>query len=322
VITNKITWDRVVYVTAKFVLMKLGRKPLAVHLEVTKNCGLRCNFCDYWRTGKEERLDDYLPVIQKLDPLSVVITGGEPLIRRDLSTIISRLKKGMNFVYLSLTTSGYLLTVDRGLDLWNAGLDHLTISLDFLGEEHDKNRGRKGLYQHIAGVAPRLVEAGVDNLVFNTMIMEDNLEMLPAIVKQANDWGCKVSFSTYHHLKVGNWSHRVKQERIARLQQVIDEILVLKRSLGNITNSDYYLERVPQFFNGNGGIPNCAAGTKLLQVTPDGHIKRCADKEVLGHWRSFDPSTVSPTSCTECWYACRGEAEAPLGVRRIIELNR
>ncbi|MBI3302242.1 MAG: hypothetical protein HYZ72_09250 [Deltaproteobacteria bacterium] len=44
-------------------------------------------------------------------------------------------------------------------------------------------------------------------------------------------------------------------------------------------------------------------------------------KEVLGHWTEFKPRTVKPTDCTDCWYACRGETEAPLGIRRIIELN-
>lgn len=321
-ITSKITWDRILYGTPKFFLMKLGRRPFTVHLEVTKNCGLRCNFCDYWRTGKEERLDDYLPILRKLDPLTVVITGGEPLVRKDLEAIINRIKRGMRFVYLSLTTSGYLLTVERGLALWRAGLDHLTVSLDFLGEEHDRNRGRAGLYQHIAEVIPALVREGVDNIVLNTIIMEDNLTMLPAIAKQAKDWGCRVSFSTYHHLKVGNWSHRVKEERLSELRGVIEELIGLKRTLGNITNSDFYLRRVPMFFAGNGGIGGCLAGIRLLQVTPDGHIKRCADKEVLGHWTEFDPRAVSRTSCTECWYACRGESEAPLGIRRIMELNR
>lgn len=76
-ITSKIGWREILYGAPKFFLMKMGRRPFAVHLEVTNNCGLHCNFCDYWKTGKETRLDDYVAILKKLDPLTLVITGGE-----------------------------------------------------------------------------------------------------------------------------------------------------------------------------------------------------------------------------------------------------
>jgi MoaA/NifB/PqqE/SkfB family radical SAM enzyme len=321
VITSKIGWREVLYGTPKFLLMKLGRRPFAVHLEVTKNCGLHCNFCDYWKTGKETRLDDYVAILKKLDPLTLVITGGEPMIRRDLPDIIRRIKAKMKFIYVSMITSGYLLTVEKGLALWDAGLDHFSISLDFLGEEHDRNRGRAGLFAHIADVAPKLVAAGVDNLVFNSVIMEDNLDHIIPLVHQAKAWDAKVGFSTYNERKNGNSAHRVTLRHLAKLEHVIAELLRLKRELCNITNSDYYLKKIPEYLRSENGIPGCIAGQKLLQVTPDGYIKRCADTEVLGHWSEFTPGTVAPTDCTDCWYACRGETEAPLGIKRIVELN-
>ncbi len=321
-ITKKIGWREVWYGTPKFFLMKLGRRPFAVHLEVTKNCGLRCNFCDYWKTGKELRLDDYAAILRKLDPLTLVITGGEPMIRKDLPQLVARIKRALGFIYISVITSGYLLTRDNGLALWNAGIDHFSISLDFLGEEHDRNRGRPGLFARIADTAPRLVAAGVDNLVFNTVVMEDNLDHLVPLVRQAKAWGAKVGFSTYNHRKNGNLEHRVTQRTYSKLETVVGELIGLKRELRNITNSDYYLSRIPEYFRSERGIAGCIAGRKLLQVTPDGYVKRCADTEVLGHWTEFSPRAVQPTECTDCWYACRGETEAPLGIRRILELNR
>jgi MoaA/NifB/PqqE/SkfB family radical SAM enzyme len=321
VITSKIGWREVIYGAPKFFLMKMGRRPFTVHLEVTKNCGLRCNFCDYWKTGREMRLEDYAAIVKKLDPLTLVITGGEPMLRKDLPEIIRRIKAELKFIYISMITSGYLLTVEKGLALWNAGLDHFSISLDFLGEEHDRNRGRTGLFAQIAEVAPQLVAAGVDNLVFNSVIMEDNLDHLAPIVRQAKAWGAKVGFSTYNARKNGNMAHRVSAPNLERLERVIDELLRLKRDLRNITNSDYYLKKIPEYFRSTTGLPGCSAGRKLIQVTPDGLLKRCADKEVLGHWTAFSPGAVKPTACTDCWYACRGETEAPLGIRRILELN-
>src|SRR5581483_5280235 len=154
-----------------------------------------------------------------------------------------------------------------------------------------------------------------------SVIMEDNLDHLAPLVRQAKAWGAKVGFSTYNARKNGNVAHRVSPPNLERLERVIEELLRLKRDLRNITNSDYYLKKIPEYFRSTTGLPGCSAGRKLIQVTPDGLLKRCADKEVLGHWTEFSPGAVKPTECTDCWYACRGETEAPLGIRRILELN-
>ncbi|RLB09321.1 MAG: hypothetical protein DRG59_02735, partial [Deltaproteobacteria bacterium] len=52
-----------------------------INLEVTKRCNARCDFCDYWKEPRGIELDDYVPVIKHLKPLSVSLTGGEPLLR-------------------------------------------------------------------------------------------------------------------------------------------------------------------------------------------------------------------------------------------------
>ena len=56
--------------------------------------------------------------------------------------------------------------------LMKMGRRLFSISLDFLGEGHDRNRGRPGLFAHLAEVAPKLVAAGIDNLVCNSVIMD------------------------------------------------------------------------------------------------------------------------------------------------------
>ena len=53
-------------------------------MEVTKLCNARCDFCDYWQTRNEERLKDYSDLIRKIDPLVVMVTGGEPMLRKDI----------------------------------------------------------------------------------------------------------------------------------------------------------------------------------------------------------------------------------------------
>jgi len=66
---------------------------LNINLEVTKRCNARCNFCDYWKEGTSSELQDYVPVVRKLKPLSVSLTGGEPLLRQDLAQVIASLRR-------------------------------------------------------------------------------------------------------------------------------------------------------------------------------------------------------------------------------------
>lgn len=56
--------------------------------------------------------------------------------------------------------------------LMKRGRRPFSISLDFLGEGHDRNRGRPGLFAHLAEVASKFVAAGIDNLVCNSVLMD------------------------------------------------------------------------------------------------------------------------------------------------------
>jgi MoaA/NifB/PqqE/SkfB family radical SAM enzyme len=322
VITNKLSFSDLLHGARKFLLMKAGRTLFSVNLEVTRRCNVRCSFCDYWKTkGPEQRLDDYGPLIHHLNPLHLTITGGEPLLRPDLEKIIRGIRRQTSFVYMNLITNGSLLSLERARSLWQAGLSQLSVSLDFPDERHDRQRGMPGLWRHLQEVLPQLGAAELDNLCLNTVIMNDNLEELLTIAEKAKEWKFKVSFSTYNPFKNNNRAHVIPEERLRRLEQVIGELLAWKRLHGNITNSDFYLENIPRYFS-KGAIAGCLAGRKWAQVSPDGTLRRCSEKESLGAWQAFRPHKIPFTACQECWYACRGEAEAPLGLKRIVELNR
>lgn len=295
--------------------------PFFINLEVTKQCNARCSFCDYWKTGKEERLDDYLPLVKKLSPLHVSITGGEPLLRKDIAQIIRRLREG-DFVYLSLITNGKLLDEAKAREIWDAGLHQLGVSLDFLDERHDEYRGINGLFQHLSDLIPRLSRSGgIDNLSIQTIIMEENLDQIIPIAEKAAEWGVKVSFSTYCSQKNLNESGKIQGEKIEKLRHVVRELLQAKKRLGNILSSDFYLGKIPEFFE-NGSMEGCLAGMKWIQITPDGGMKQCSEFPVAGKWTDYRSGFFKPVTCAACWYSCRGEAQNPLTIKRIMELNR
>jgi MoaA/NifB/PqqE/SkfB family radical SAM enzyme len=291
-----------------------------INLEVTKRCNARCDFCDYWRQDHPEELADYTPLVKKLRPLAVSLTGGEPLLRTDLAEIIASLRRNFGFLVIGLVTNGLLLTPERGRELWQAGLSELSISLDYLDERHDRDRGLPGLARHILDVAPALTAAGIE-VIFNVVIKKGNYREIPAILERAGALGAKVSLSAYNPWRIHNDRHMLTAADLPELRRVLAAVKALKGRLGNIATGDYYLDRIPEFFQ-NRGIPGCTAGLNWLQVTPDGLLKRCSDQPVAGHFSQWRPGLFAPTDCERCWYSCRGAAQEPWTLGRFVEMSR
>lgn len=298
---------------------KARRIPPLINLEFTKRCNARCSFCSCWQVGSGDELADYAPIVRMIRPVMVSISGGEPLLRKEYPELIRGMRPYCH--YLSIITNGALLNEDSARCLVESGIDHISVSLDYLGKKHDEMRRVEGLFDHLAGVIPKLTAAGY-RIVLNTVIMESNLDEILPLAYQAKEWGAMVSYSAYCALKRDNEGEMVRQSRYPQLVGIIREIRVLKRKLRHIKNSDYYLTGLPVYFR-DGSMPNCKAGYRWLQVTPDGYIQPCSELPRICHYTEFDRGRLKAAKCTRCWYTCRGESEAqPLRPKRLWELIR
>ena len=158
------------------------------------------------------------------------------------------------------------------------------------------------------------------NVVLNTIIMDSILDQVIPIAHQAIQWNASVSYSAFCTLKSHTEDGMVDDARIQQLDEVVSELKSLKRVLKNIKNSDYYLAQVTRYFQ-KGIISNCQAGFKWVQVTPDGYIQQCSEMPRICHYSEYDHSKMKKVACAKCWYACRGESEAPhFNPQRIREL--
>jgi MoaA/NifB/PqqE/SkfB family radical SAM enzyme len=297
-----------------------GQRLRHLTIEVTKRCNARCEFCDYWREPRGEELADYAPIVRRFNPLVVTLSGGEPLLRPDLEAVIRRIRAADSAVYLALVTNGALLTAERAARLRDAGLDQLSVSFDYPDERHDRARGIPGLGARIRGLLPALAATGFDSVGFNTVIKNDNLEDIPAILEIARGAGVRVGFSAYCALKTGDDRLLVSGENREKLRVAVAQIKEAKARHRITRSSDYYLDRVEEYFAGR-TIHGCQAGISWIQVTPSGAIKPCSELPVVADdYRSYDPRRAAPVSCTSCWYSCRGESQAPLDLRRLRDL--
>jgi MoaA/NifB/PqqE/SkfB family radical SAM enzyme len=306
---------------AKYGWLVARRRPILLHFEVTLRCNARCSFCDYWKTDPSARrteLESFAEAARFFNPMLVTFTGGEPLLRSDLESLVAAVARAIRLKYVMLITHGAMLSPERARALWAAGVNQFNISLDYLDGRHDAARGIPGLTAKLFATLSRLREIGIDNVRFNTVIRNDNLDQIMPIVQRARELGYGVNLSLYTNAKNGNRRYLLGAEQQASLEALVAELLAFKRRRrGVITNSDYYLAQIPRYVRGEIREP-CRSGIRTIHVDPTGRVKRCPDFPTDFHWRDYRP--YSPIDCNACYYACRGEAQAPLRLSRIRDV--
>ena len=138
-----------------------GRVHTDLRISVTDRCNLRCTYCmplDVAFKPREELLS-YEEIVRVarvaagLGIRSIRITGGEPLVRRDVADLVGQLVTIPGIEEVSLTTNGLLLG-EQAADLRRAGLHRLNVSLDALNEDlFEQIARRQGLDRVLAGLA-------------------------------------------------------------------------------------------------------------------------------------------------------------------------
>lgn len=306
---------------AKYAWLSMRRMPMLVHFEVTMRCNARCGFCDYWQTPASEKaneLTSFADAARHFSPMMITFTGGEPLLRRDLEELVRAVREASRLTYITLITHGGMLSLERARALWDAGIDQFNISLDYLDGRHDVARGIPGLTQKILSTVQAMRADGIDGIRFNTVIKNDNVDQLLPIVERAAALGIGVNFSLYTDFKNGNKDHLIGDDERTSVTRAVEQLMAYKRAnRGVITNSDHYLSTIPEYLRGELPGP-CDSGNRTIHISPTGTVKRCPDFPLDGHWRDY--RGYAPINCDACYYACRGEAQAPLEPSRALDM--
>lgn len=304
----------------KFIDVHLGKRPLTVSIEITKRCNARCDFCDYWKITDRDEMTDFTDVVRRFDPLVVVFTGGEPMLRRDLLPIVKSIKTLPGFRYLTLLTHGGFLSEQKIRDLVAAGINQINISMNYPDARQDKERGIPGLFEKLASTVPTMVKEGYNVFTFASMLMVDNMHDAEPLIRLAHSWGINIAFSGYNDLKNGNQAHFVSREKLDEFRLVCAHIKRLKRELKNVVSSDYFLDTLPTFYEKR-DLGGCQAGKHMVHVTPKGMVQPCAELPPVAHYTEFLPGAYQGPNCGKCFDACRAEVEAPVTLRRLGELT-
>lgn len=297
--------------------------PLNITLELTRRCNARCDYCNHWQEQRqtEQDLADYVGVVRRFRPFSVTICGGEPFMRKDALAIIRAVVEEPGWRYVSIITNGWFLSEERAQKLIDTGIDQINVSLNFPDERQDTDRNLPGLFKRISHIVPWMVARGA-TVQLNSIIMNDNLEEVVPIAQLAQRWGASVMYTLYSELPADNHGHLFPPARQAKLFAVLDELTALKRRHpGLIGNTQWYFDMIPTYVGGT-VIDGCTAGKKTLHVSPGGMVRPCAELAPVAHYSAYDARAAAPVSCTRCFQACRGEVQAPITLRRLVEVLR
>jgi len=219
---------------------QLGRPLRSLRVSVTDRCNLRCNYCmpqeEYvWLPRQElltfEEIARLVDVFTSLGVEDVRLTGGEPLLRRNLAGLVRMLAANPRIRDLALTTNG-ILFAEQAEELRAAGLHRVTLSLDTLRPERFRALTSRDTHsQVLAGIAAAR-RAGFERLKLDTVVLRGtNDDELADLIDFGREAGAEVRFIEY--MDVGGateWSLEkvfTRAEMLERLEKRYGAIVPL-----------------------------------------------------------------------------------------------
>ncbi|MBE7941086.1 MULTISPECIES: pyrroloquinoline quinone biosynthesis protein PqqE [Ramlibacter] len=257
--------------------------PLWLLAELTYRCPLHCAFCynpvDFARHEDELSTEDWLRILREARALGAVqcgFSGGEPLVRDDLETLVAEASR-LGY-YTNLLTSGVGLTAERARALRAAGLDHVQLSFqDSTQEVNDflSHTRTFDLKNRVAG----LIKAQGWPMVMNVVLHRLNIGHVDRIVEMAQALGAE--YLELANTQYYSWALHNREQLMPTSQQLRDAEAVVdalrERLAGRMriffVAPDYHEGRPKRCVNG--------WGSTFLTVTPDGLALPCHTARML-----------------------------------------
>jgi len=253
------------------------RVPVCGSIDLTHRCNLRCVHCYVrprsanqeleQRELSTERLVSILDEIADAGCLYLLITGGEPLLRRDFPDVYCHAKmKGM---LVTVFTNGTLIS-DETLALFRDLPPHqVEISLyGATAETYGKITGAPGAFEHCLGGIERLLAAGL-NVRLKTVLMTLNRHELPDIERMAEELGVEFRFdpAIFPRLDGDRAPIRLRIPAEEAVEKELADEVRLRRW------RDYFRRR--RDLAATDALYQCGAGLTYFHIDPYGNLRPC-----------------------------------------------
>jgi AdoMet-dependent heme synthase len=291
-------------------------EPYIIAVNLTKRCNLNCAHCylDAQQrmsiTDGELKDDEVLGLLNEIGKRApgtiLVLTGGEPLLHPDLDAFVT---KGVEAnLRMVLGTNGVLLTQARALQLKNAGLEGMGISLDSTRpSSHDSFRGMSGAFFKSCNAVRICRDANIHVQIHFTVTRWNRMEVANAVVMAKNLGAAIINFFFLVCVGRGEGTmdltpaeYEITLQEIAILQKNSKGILVQTRCTPHFKRILYQLDSSSPYtraagYDGGG----CLAASHYCRITPKGELTPCPYMELSagnirdhGFWNLWDNSVL------------------------------
>ena len=203
-------------------LDKLNRKIDYLRISVIDRCNLRCVYCmpeEGLESIPHEEILTYEEILRICETVSqlgikkIKITGGEPLVRKDIVNLIRDIKNLDKIEQVTLTTNGILL-YDMLDDLYDAGIDAINISLDTLKEDNFKQITRRDGLEKVLMAIDKAYNLGIRVKINCLAIRDFNINELADIANFAKDREIDVRFIEFMPIGFGKKYTQIDNDEI------------------------------------------------------------------------------------------------------------
>jgi pyrroloquinoline quinone biosynthesis protein E len=275
--------------------------PLWLLLELTYRCPLHCVFCynptDFGDVGRELETAEWLRVLEEARALGAVqlgLSGGEPLVRDDLETIVAAAHR-LGF-YTNLITSGVGLTEPRLQALKRGGLDHIQLSFQDSTRVMNDFLSSTRTFELKSRVAA-LIKKHDYPMVLNVVLHRLNIDHVEEILGMAERMGA--DYVELANTQYYGWAWRNRGELLptrAQLQRAEDVTARFRERVGSrmrvfFVVPDYFETRPKPCMNGLGRV--------FLSLAPDGVALPCQAARMLP---GLTFPSVREASVASIWY--------------------
>ncbi|WP_218081580.1 radical SAM protein [Anthocerotibacter panamensis] len=311
--------------------------PTEAIIAVTLNCNARCVMCDIWKNNIQGELAAHEYAALPASLRSINITGGEPFLRPDLAEVLRVIRRTCPKARLVISTNGFL--ENRYVPILREVLTTIPdlgirLSIDGLGEVHDRVRGVRGGFAKCLRVLDTLKGLGVRDLGFNLTILEQNLDQILPVYNLTQSLGIElgVTVATDSSLYFG-------QNKEALRPKDRD---TLSLQLATLTALEYRQWQPRRWFRGwfekelltyilekQRPLP-CEAGRSFFYLDSLGTVYAChLLPGRLGNLRTqsfqqlWDGSTAAAVrrqiqDCQKCWMACTARPSMTTHLLEVI----
>ncbi len=287
--------------------------PLAVTWQLTSDCNLRCKYCGVWETPfstlSVDQIEKILNELKAKGTIYLSLTGGEPLIRKDIDQILKlAIEKGF---FVSLSTNGFLLKEKIHL---LTDIKDIKLSYDGPEKVHDLLRG-KGAYRDLINAIELCIQNNIKPSL-QCVISKHNLDYQNEILALGKKYQIMIMFQPSTETMLWSNNSNLTTPDIEKYKEFIRTLMRKKREGEYIRNSLSGLKHMLCWPN-NTKI-YCSAGLLTYDILPNGQRISCFRYEdiTLKNKSSknkpkdiklaFDDVQKSP-SCQQCW--CGGLVE-------------